>query len=385
MSYGSALSATRLRATKDGPRSEAPDRALVERAVEGLGEALVILDGCNRVVLANAAAKQLLGLRPGDLPDPGLAAALKPASSSEGRISSAAHHAPATPCGPTPGRQFVVNRPGGRRVSVLVSSSEVWLEGRPYVAGVIRDISLQRAVEDRTAQGESAAHIGRLVAEICHQAANLLLVVGININLLAGGRNDPETDDRIRKAEEGVAKLEAFLTELSRHYRLLPGRLQAFDAAPVLEETCASAAEECRLRRIDMTCRLAPGPAWIVGDPNGVKEVLAELVRNALEALESGGRLSVESLLGGRLKVRVRDSGPRIPAGEKERVFSPFFTSPHRRPGLGLALAKRIMDSMPGGELDCESPDSGGAVFSASWPRVAPEGPVCGGRPSPGS
>ena len=108
-------------------------------------------------------------------------------------------------------------------------------------------------------------------------------------------------------------------------------------------------------------------------DPDQLKEVLVNLVINACEAMERGGRIKIEELVsrgpGGRREalIRVCDNGPGIPAALHEKVFEPFFTTKEEGTGLGMSIAKRIVNEHQGW-LDIAETEGGGATVIVTLP-----------------
>lgn len=102
-------------------------------------------------------------------------------------------------------------------------------------------------------------------------------------------------------------------------------------------------------------------------DAEQLGQVFANLLRNAIDAMPEGGTLTVASApRDRRVVVEVADTGPGVPAGEVERIFDPFHTTKPHGTGLGLALAREIVEEH-GGTLTCRS-QAGGAAFVVSLP-----------------
>jgi signal transduction histidine kinase len=110
-------------------------------------------------------------------------------------------------------------------------------------------------------------------------------------------------------------------------------------------------------------------PAAVMAEADGLKKVLVNLFENAREAMDGGspGRETVRVELDydaapGRVLVRVRDSGPGIPADDLPRLFQPYFSTKTRGTGLGLAIARRIVESW-GGTIEARNWEQGAEVL----------------------
>jgi signal transduction histidine kinase len=110
---------------------------------------------------------------------------------------------------------------------------------------------------------------------------------------------------------------------------------------------------------------------WV--DPEQLKEVLANLVVNACEAMVGGGSITIqeeeklEEPLGHVVVIRVSDIGPGIPQPIQDKVFQPFYSTKEEGTGLGLSIATRIIEDH-GGRLDLQSREDAGATFSITLP-----------------
>jgi two-component system sensor histidine kinase HydH len=134
------------------------------------------------------------------------------------------------------------------------------------------------------------------------------------------------------------------------------------DPAGVLE----AAVDEVGAERIAIDATSAPG-RWPL-DARLMQRVLANLLRNALQASPDGTAEATLSAENGQLIFRVRDHGEGIASTERERIFEPFFTTRLRGTGLGLAVASRIVALHRGTITQTNHPD-GGALFSVVIPR----------------
>jgi signal transduction histidine kinase len=116
------------------------------------------------------------------------------------------------------------------------------------------------------------------------------------------------------------------------------------------------------------------GRAAAPGHPEKLRQVLVNLVRNAVEAAGAGGAVRVRlSEADGRAEVAVEDTGPGIPAERRDRLFEPFFTTKPRGTGLGLAVSRAIARAH-GGELDEVGAPGVGARFALRLPAAAQGG-----------
>jgi signal transduction histidine kinase len=108
-------------------------------------------------------------------------------------------------------------------------------------------------------------------------------------------------------------------------------------------------------------------------DPEQLKEVLANLLVNACEAMMGGGFITIEEKeetvepLGHAVVLKVSDTGPGIPESAQEKIFQPFFSTKEEGTGLGLSIATRIIEDH-GGRLDLRTQENAGATFTITLP-----------------
>jgi signal transduction histidine kinase len=143
---------------------------------------------------------------------------------------------------------------------------------------------------------------------------------------------------------------------------------------------------------VRLECDLPAEPVPLEADAGQPRQVVLNLVLNALDAVPEGGVVSLQvrrrasGAGGGWLILRVADTGPGLPAGLGARVFEPFVSTKETGLGLGLSVCKRIVKAH-GGEITAANRPEGGAVFTVRLPLppapAAQEAPRAPGRTTP--
>jgi len=111
----------------------------------------------------------------------------------------------------------------------------------------------------------------------------------------------------------------------------------------------------------------------IMVDPEQLKEVLANLLLNACDAIIEGGVIQIQEeegvmeFLGNVVIIRIKDNGPGIPEFNQDNVFEPFFSTKEEGTGLGLSISKRIIEEH-GGRISLQSQENQGATFEIAIP-----------------
>ncbi len=239
-----------------------------------------------------------------------------------------------------------------------------------YLAERLRQARGEVAVAtSRARDAEQLASLGRFAAGIAHEIRNPLGSIAGSVDLLAAGAALTE-EDRVLC---GIISREAArLNELATDMLDL-ARPRAPDPHPV--DVAALAGDVARLARISgrgvdvsVTCEGPPSGVFIVADASQMKQVLWNLVRNAVQASAAGEPVVIGVRREGvEVIVEVRDHGAGIPNGARERIFDAFFTSRSHGAGIGLAVVKRIVDDH-GFRIEVESGAGAGAIFRVFAP-----------------
>jgi two-component sensor histidine kinase len=221
----------------------------------------------------------------------------------------------------------------------------------------------RRADRDDTAVWE---HLAERVAE---GVKDPLVVINTYAQLLPERGDDPAfratCSDATRREVARINALVETLFEFARHPRLVP---QQADLNETVRGILASFGEELAARAIQVETRLDPASPRTELDPIYFAQALHHVVRNAVEAMPSGGVLEVSTVTGpGGCEVRVADSGPGVPEEAGDSIFMPFYTTKENAAGLGLAVAERIA-RQHAGALDLVQNGGPGGVFAFRLP-----------------
>jgi signal transduction histidine kinase len=229
-----------------------------------------------------------------------------------------------------------------------------------------------RALEAEMARGERLAALGNLAAVVAHEVRNPLNAISVGLQRLRAEL--PPADGAAEHARmvelmQGEARrLNGIVDEFLSLARPLPLAPAAFAPGALVAEVAALVEPEARARGVDVAWTAAPDLPAVRLDPDRMKQVLLNLVRNALDAMPDGGRLALAaSRQPGALALTVDDTGAGIPADLLPRVFEPYVTTKSRGVGLGLAIARRIVEAH-GGRLEASSGIGRGSRFTVTLP-----------------
>ncbi|MEN6311560.1 MAG: ATP-binding protein [Acidobacteriota bacterium] len=217
-------------------------------------------------------------------------------------------------------------------------------------------------------QAEKLASIGRLSVTIAHEIRNPLTSVKLNIQKIAqDGRLDEADREHLGLSMEGIGQIEKFIKELLFFTRVADLSLERFPVEQVLEESFKMLRDVLDEKGIRVEKSYAAGLPPLLVDGDKMRQVFLNVLRNAEEALDAGGRISVatdRTEEGGQkwIRVRISDDGPGIPDKDRDNIFEPFFTTKPSGFGLGLATARKIIDQH-NGSIKLAGRGEGGTSF----------------------
>lgn len=171
-----------------------------------------------------------------------------------------------------------------------------------------------------------------------------------------------------------ILKSDRHASEVIRRVRSLvkkaPYELQRFDLNELAMETAQFLSRTARGRDIELRSATAPKPVHVIGDRVQLQQVILNLVMNAIDAMQDSESRSIDietSQAGGMAELSVSDSGPGIPAEKLGDVFEPFYTTKAEGMGMGLSIARTIVESHDG-TLAASTGAKGGASFTIRLP-----------------
>src|SRR5207302_7455874 len=237
---------------------------------------------------------------------------------------------------------------------------EFLCEQLPGALDLCRLIEEKLRLERELAERERLALVGQMAASISHNLKNPL---GSMKTILQVQLENPELPETIRGETkmvlDEISRLSTKLNQLLQFSRPAVRGGSAIgrcDTQAAVEEVAGVLSHEAERRGVKMEIKVSGGRAMVAASAETVNDIVSNLVVNALEATPRGGRVLVSAASqDGVCTLAVEDDGPGIPAGLREKILQPFFTTKSQGTGLGLAIvARRVAES--GGKLDWESP-----------------------------
>jgi PAS domain S-box-containing protein len=343
------------------------------RLLESFPDLILVVDLEERYTFVSARSRDLLGFQPQDMlgkkiselddHSPELAALYHAVVSGKEAFASAEYGAK--------------HRDGVWRTMRAAGSRLVDAEGK--TSGVIisvRDITVERKLEQQVVQSERLAAMGAMIGGVAHELNNpLTSIMGVSELL-----QDTETNETSRKQlamlqqqARRAAEIVQNLTYFSRPPA--PGKSR-INLVEVVERTLNLHAYSLRKNNITVDFLKEAGVPYALGDPHQLMQVFLNLIVNAEQAIrESRDKGTLRIRLGkgdNSVWVSFHDDGPGIPKENLASIFDPFYTTkrPGRGTGLGLSICKSVMKEHNGSVEATNSPE-GGSIFTVTLPISA--------------
>lgn len=250
----------------------------------------------------------------------------------------------------------------------------LWLRNLPSGAYlvIVTDETQLKMIEISNAQSARLASLGFMVASVCHEVSNPLTAVHSMVQILQSNADAPR-----ELVDKGLANIACNIKRILELSKRLVGYCRVGDQpkrAFMLDDAILDAIDMARQDRMchEVVFEHLPSPdAYIRGNAGEIREVLFNVLLNAVQAMDGRGRIVIATFpcAPGRVEIAIRDSGPGIAPQFLERLFDPFFTTKPvgQGTGLGLAISTEIIREH-GGTIRVENGVKEGAIFFVELP-----------------
>ena len=235
-------------------------------------------------------------------------------------------------------------------------------------------VARERRLEAEALRQSRLAAMGEMAAMLAHEVRNPLGAMELFTGLLLQDlRDQPEAQRLAQQVARGIVDLNHLVSNLLEFTRTQQPRRAVVDCCALMEDALRYTADLRAAGGITLERRYGAPLVPAIADPELLRPVLLNLIRNAVQAMDGGGTLTVAAApRGERTAVAVTDTGCGIPAEVREEIFRPFYTTRTRGTGLGLPVARGLVVAM-GGELLVDSEVGRGTTFTVLLPGAAAE------------
>jgi PAS domain S-box-containing protein len=351
----------------------ARERGLFEEIFNTLQEGVLVITLDGEIDYANDAAHRLIGLGEDELAGqtlwrliPGLRPSLGGALEDDTAAAL-----------PVVAREFELTYPEPRtvRLYMVPFRGEARGDARRF-AVILTDVTRDKHATAQQLEDERTSSILLLAAGVAHELGNPLNSLTIHLQLIArklkklkASKDTESLVESVDVCRAEVARLDGIIAHFLEAIRPQPPDLAELDLAEVLAEVLRFQQREFADRRIAVEVEASGDLPVVMADRNQLKQVFFNLAKNALDAMEPGGRLKIRARADDdSVFLLFGDSGSGIKQEDLVRVFQPYHTTKPGGHGLGLMIVQRILREH-GGQVGIESKEGVGTVVTLQFPR----------------
>lgn len=327
--------------------SESKD--FLHAVLQGIGEAMIVLDGDERITMMNRAAEEMFSLAFDEIRGTGFHELAK-AFDDEGAGTLLS----------VKGKKYDVIRSRS-----AVCDSEGLLRGHVIL---IKDITKLKEFERQQERSFRLIAMGEMAAKIVHEIRSPLCSIELFSTMLANDLEGTSHAEMAKGISTGIQSLNNILTNMLLFARNQKPSFREVKLVSVINESISMLAPFIEIRKVHVTKSLADEA--VSGDSELLKQVFMNIFMNAVQAMPEGGKMEV--VMERReefLSVSVIDEGEGISPENIEKIFDPFYSTKDRGTGLGLTIAHKIMQCH-NGFIKAFMNDSRGSTFCLYFPAV---------------
>ena len=226
-------------------------------------------------------------------------------------------------------------------------------------------------LQDQTRKQERQAMFGRVAAGLVHDLSHPIQNIGNNCRLMLKMYDDPDYRETFRRTVERELQIvKRVLEDLRNLARPIPLERFPVDVARLLHDIVESMRSLADAAGLSLAYEGGSGPLTVEGDMFALARVVRNLVLNAIQATTPGGRVAVRAGRdGGQVQIEVTDTGCGIAPDRIDAIFDDFVTTKRRGLGLGLPIARKIVEQL-GGTISVRSEVGRGTTFTITFPAL---------------
>ncbi|MDR1497738.1 MAG: GHKL domain-containing protein [Puniceicoccales bacterium] len=358
----------------------ARERNLLETVFNTIHEGVIVIDPTGTIEYSNRAANRLVGIQESDTGKiifwklvPGLARSFGLTPDGTGTRTE-------NTVTPVAAREFEITYPEPRHVRLHLIrlddfSGTAAIDPARFLV-ILRDITAEKISTENIIEHERENSIFTLAAGVAHEIGNPLNSMNIHLQLILRNIEKlPPSPERNRISESAhvcaaeIDRLDSIIQHFLNAIRPSPPDLHDTHLINVIAEVLAILKAQCEDLGIHITLITNPNLPVISGDKNQLKQLFFNLLKNAMESMDSGGKIDITAEADDEFVcIRVSDTGKGIERDTLTRMFDPFFTTKKGGHGLGMMVVARILRAH-GGDLDVESTPGHGTTITTRFPQ----------------
>jgi two-component system, sporulation sensor kinase E len=354
----------------------AKEREFLESLFNTIDSGIIVTDDQGRMVYFNLMATRMLGIPPETVEEEPVTRYLPDLDWAHiSALDRAGDHGMFR-------TEFEVEYPRHRLIRLNVRPLDGAAPGSSGLVLVLNDATEARQATSEAVEAERVHALTLLAGSLAHEIGNPLNALHIHLQLMAREVRKLQRIEGVPDLKEAVDRLGGFLgvatgeidrldyiiTEFLQALRPSAPKLQAGSLNDTGQETLALLRPELEDRGLKVVSELTSGLPPVLFDPAQLKQVLVNLIKNAMQATPPQGTLTLRSgSTQEAVWMAVSDTGPGIPPEQLNRIFEPFYTTKNKGTGLGLLIVQRIIRDH-GGRIELESTVGKGTTFKLWLP-----------------
>lgn len=240
-----------------------------------------------------------------------------------------------------------------------------------------------RQLQERLNESEKLSLLGRFAATVAHEVRNSLNFINLSIDQIrakySGGNERAASDFQrnLNNIKEEIARQNRLVNDFLAAGRQAPPALAPCDLQQTLDQAIALVEKQAHSQEISLRVDMPADMPTLQADAGQMKTCFLNILTNAIQAMPTGGEIHVSAsrILDngntGSLQLRFADTGPGVPAVNRERIFNQFFSTKPTGFGLGLAITKKIVEDH-GGKIHAAESNTHGTVIVVELPLSRP-------------
>ena len=352
------------------------------RLLESFPDLILVIDPAEHYTFVSSRVRDLLGYQPEDL----LGKKISELEDHSPELASLYHDVAASRQVFGAAEYGARHRDGSWR-TMRASASQLF-DAEAKLSGVIisvRDITVEKKLEQQVVQSERLAAMGQMIGGVAHELNNpLTSILGVS-ELLQDGQTNETMRKQLAMLQQQARRAAEIVQNLTYFSRPPAAGKTRINLGEVVERTLNLHAYSLRKNNITVDFMREPGLPFALGDPHQLMQVFLNLILNAEQAIrEARDKGTLRIRLGksnNSMWATFQDDGPGIPPQTLPSIFDPFYTTkrPGRGTGLGLSICKAVMKEH-NGAVDAANAPGGGAVFTVTLPMApgASQSPTTG-------
>jgi len=348
----------------------------ISSLLESIPEAALIIDTENRIIDANSAAADMLGVSREDL----LRTSSRQVTRALADVTDGNHRSAPVLSRALKGeavrheRRFVYNPKNGGNLELLISATPMRNERGEVIAALLiaRDVTELHALQRRMGDVERHLAIGQMAAALAHDFNNILAAIGQAAYILENNRSasDQERHSFVEIIQHAVHRGSEIIGRVREYLRTGSGATGPVDLRQIILDSTELTRPLLNRCKVRVSTELQ-AVGMVRANAADLRRVFTNLIINAMEAMPEGGRILLTCQeRDGQVVATVSDTGTGIAPELREKIFFPYFTTKQKGTGLGLSGAQKIVLSQ-GGNITFRTEMGRGTTFIVTMPLIA--------------